>query len=171
MDGSSVNLAELFPAACDKSHVRHPPPASLGNPSAVQLLPTKARAILALELRGLPKTEIAVRLRMKENAVRRITHTDRYIAARDVLLGHLDADFRAMKPMAFNALRNGLQSGDVVVALRASDQWMRAAGFIQHGKCSAGQRGVSAEDVARKLLTVDVNVKINRGPDDQSSSK
>jgi hypothetical protein len=42
MDGSNINLAELFPAAYDKSHVRQPSPASLGNPSAVQLLPTKA---------------------------------------------------------------------------------------------------------------------------------
>ena len=157
MDGSNINLAELFPAAHDKLHVQLP--GSLGNPSAIQLLPTKARAILALELRGLPKTQIAVRLHMKENAVRRITHTDRYIAARAALLDRLDHEFLAMKPMAFNALCRGLHSVDEGIALRASEQWMRAAGFMQHGRGGARQ-GVTAEDVASKLLQLNVNVSI-----------
>jgi hypothetical protein len=162
MDGGNFNLTELFPAAYDKSHVRPPFPASLGNPSAVQLLPTKARAILALELRGLPKTQIAVRLHMKEQAVRRITHTDRYIAARAVLLDRLDHEFLAMKPAVFNALRRGLDSGDEGIALRASEQWMRAAGFMHYGKGEA-QQGLTAEDVAKQMLQLNVTVNVKPG--------
>ena len=160
MDGSNINLAELFPAAHDKLHVQLP--GSLGNPSAIQLLPTKARAILALELRGLPKTQIAVRLHMKEQAVRRITHTDRYIAARAALLDRLDHEFLAMKPMAFNALCRGLHSVDEGIALRASEQWMRAAGFMQHGRGGARQ-GVTAEDVAKQMLQLNVTVNVKPG--------
>jgi hypothetical protein len=162
MDGSNINLVELFPAAFDKSHVRPPPPASLGNPSAVQLLPTKARAILVLELRGLPKTQIAVRLHMKENAVRRITHTDRYIAARDAALDRMDGEFRAMKPSAFEALRRGLGSSDENTGLRAAELWMKAAGFMQHGKGEARQ-GLTAEDVAKQMLQLNVTVKVKPG--------
>jgi hypothetical protein len=169
MDGSNINLAELFPAAFDKSHVRASPPASLGNPSAVQPLPTKARVVLQLQLRGLPKTEVARRLRLSEKQVQCITHTDRYIAARDVMLDRMDAEFLAMKPMTFNALRSGLQRSDENTALRASEQWMRAVGFMHHGKNEAAQ-GVTAEDVAKQTLQLNVNVNINRGTGGLSSS-
>jgi hypothetical protein len=134
----------------------------LGNPSAVQLLPTKARAILALELRGLPKTQIAVRLHMKEDAVRRITRTDRYIAGRDAALDRMDAEFHAMKPAAFEAVWNGLKSRDENTGLRAAELWMKATGFMQHGKGEATQ-GVTAEDVAKQMLQLNVTVNVEPG--------
>jgi hypothetical protein len=149
----------LFPAAYEPrvtgrdANVGAPP----NEPKPDRPLNTRARMILALELRGLHKTEIAVRMRLSEAQVQRLTRTDSYIAARDGMLDRMDAEFRAMKPMAFEALRRGLKSGDENTALRASEQWMRAAGFMQHGK-GEGRQGVTAEDVATVLM-VNVNIK------------
>src|SRR5215471_21016049 len=79
LENRNPNLAELFPAAYNESPVRRSESLpSLGNPSGMPLLPARARAVLALELRGLRKTEIAVQLNIKETAVHYITRTDRY---------------------------------------------------------------------------------------------
>jgi hypothetical protein len=155
-----LDLAQLFPAVYEPhvtgrdANVSTPPSPE---PKPDRPLNTRARMVLALELRGLHKTEIAVRLRLSEAQVQRLTRTDGYIAARDAALDRMDAEFRAMKPMAFEALRRGLKSGDENTALRASEQWMRAVGFMRHGN-GEGRQGVTAEDVA-KVLTVNVNIK------------
>jgi len=155
------NLAELFPAAYNKSPERRSKSLpSLGNPSGVPLLPARACAVLALELRGLRKTEIAVQLNLKETAVHYITRTDRYMAARKVMLDRLDGEFLAMKPAVLDALRRGLDSADDNVAVRASEVWMRATGFMQYGKGEASSI-ITAEDVVRRLLTVAVNVNVD----------
>src|SRR5262249_12613071 len=129
--------------------------------NAVQRLSTKARMVLALELRGLRKSEIATRLRLKENAVHYIAQTKRYIDTRAVLLDYLDHEFLAMKPAAFNALRRGLASCDENVAVRASEQWMRTSGFMQHGKGEKTQGDVTAEDVVRQLLGAAGSVNVD----------
>src|SRR5262249_6299676 len=93
-------------------------------------------------------------------AVHYITRTDRYIAARKVLLDRLDGEFLAMKPAVLDALRRGLDSADDNVAVRASEVWMRATGLLQHGKGEASS-SITAEDVVRPLLTVAVNVNVD----------
>jgi hypothetical protein len=105
---------------------------------------------------------------MKEHAVRRITHTDRYIAARAVLFNRLDHEFLAMKPAVFNALRRGLDSGDEGIALRASEQWMRAAGFMHYGKGEARQ-GLTAEDVAKQMLQLNLTLNVKPGQQGRGS--
>lgn len=162
---SSEQLAQLFPAA----YTPHIPikrgdilPDELrGKADPRRPLRTKARMVLSLELRGKTTGEIAAQLGMHANTVSAITRTDRYIAAREVLLGRMDAEFSAMKPDAFRALSQGLRSRDENTALRASETWMKAAGFGQYGKGNQSQ-GLTAEDVARQLLQVNVNI-VNQG--------
>ena len=115
--------------------------------------------ILSLELRGQTKVEIAEHLKISPLRVSQITRTERYILAREEVLSAADQDFLNMKPEAMKALRSGLGSRDENTALRASETWMRAAGFMQYGK---GQQnaGVTAEDIAAQLLQVNVQVNI-----------
>lgn len=167
---TSEDLARLFPAAYTprttglrnrpqgfKSDTDHTGRSTRG---ALKILSTRARMVLSLELRGKDKREIAQHLQMSEQQVGNITRTQRYIAHREVLLGEADQDFLNMKPQAMAALRRGFSSGDEGIALRASETWMRAAGFMQYGK-SGSQSTVTAEDVAAQLLQVNVQVNVN----------
>ena len=166
---SNEQLAELFPAAFVKHVAPTRPDAAemarqnegrtLGSRNKPRPLSTRARMILSLDLRSQSTAEIAQKMGLHERAVQWIRRTDRYIAAREALLGRMDAEFSAMKPAVFNALSNGLRSRDENTALRASETWMKAAGFGQYGKGNA-QQGITAEDVARQLLQVNVNVNI-----------
>lgn len=166
-DIGSRMLADLFPAA----YTPHVPAKIPGNGDASRFggktrgqskhLSTRVRMILTLELRGKTQGEIAQQMQMRPSSVHRIVNTDRYVAAREELLGRMDSEFATFKSLAFTALGNGLRSRDENVALRASEQWMRAAGFGQYGRGNA-QQGVTAEDVVRQLLQVNVNVNVDK---------
>jgi hypothetical protein len=74
----------------------------------------------------------------------------------------MDAEFIAMKPLAFAALKNGLGSNDENTALRASEQWFKGAGFGGFAKDPVPQTRLTAEDVAAQLLAgLNVNVQVN----------
>jgi hypothetical protein len=156
---------ELFPAAfapivrTERPNQGHHLEGHRTGPKYVRPLSTRTRAILSLELRGHDKQAIAAMLNLAPRSVWRITNTARYLAKRDEVLDRMDADFVGMKPLAFQALRGALTSRDENTALRASEQWMKAAGFMQYGR-STGQQGVTAEDVAARLLNV-TNVTVN----------
>lgn len=165
----SEELRQLFPAAYEP-HRRVGNLTELPIPeekiprgrSPLKQLSTRARMILTMELRGFDKKQIAQRLQMTEQGVVRLTGTDRYIAHRDKYLERMDAEMLAMKPLAFNALRGGLTSQDENTALRASEQWMKAAGFMHYGKAAQGSNlPVTAEEVAARLQANVVNVQVN----------
>lgn len=163
----SSQLAELFPAAYDP-HVpwRRPDlvgvhPGGANDKPVHKLLSTRARMILSMELRNNTLTEIAQKLHVGIERISRITRTDRYIEAREALLGRMDHEFMAMKPAAFAAIGQGLRSRDENTALRASETWMRAAGFGTYGKGPIGAQPVTAEDVVKQLLSVNVQVNVN----------
>src|SRR6266446_9782496 len=163
----SDELRELFPAAyTTHRRVNH----STGDIEHMQgrrrqtprALSTRTRMILTMEMRGFSQQDIARRLEMTSGSVWRIVNTERYRAHRDHYLERMDAELLAMKPLAFTALRNGLTDTDQNTALRASEQWMKAAGFMHYGQRGAGQgnAAVTAEDVAAQLLQ-NVNIQVN----------
>jgi len=78
---------------------------------------------------------------------------------RSELLDEMDNEFLVMKPAAMAALRRGLVDRDTNTALRASEMWMKTSGFMQYGKGSQ-QGTLSAEDVAKQLLQVNVQVNV-----------
>lgn len=121
---------------------------------------TRWAAIYTLELRGLKQAQIAEALGLNTQAVSRIVTDDRYIAYRERHLATLDQEFVAMKPLAFAALKGGLSSSDENTALRASEQWFKGAGYGGFSKTERVSTGLTAEDVARALLT-GVNVQVN----------
>lgn len=162
----SSQLAELFPAAYEPHvPVRRPDLVNREPPKndkpVNKLLSTRARLILLLELRNNTQTEIAQKLQISLERVNKIIRTDRYIEAREALLGRMDHEFMAMKPAAFAAIGQGLRSRDENTALRASETWMRAAGFGTYGKGPIGAQPVTAEDVVKQLLSVNVQVNVN----------
>jgi hypothetical protein len=114
-----------------------------------------------LEIRGHSKRDIAKMLNMSEGRVVMISRADRYIEARDREFRSMDNEFISMKPAAFDALSNALHSRDQKVALAASEAWFRTAGFMQYGK-GVGQQGVTAEDVAKQLLQVNIQVNVEK---------
>lgn len=128
-------------------------------------LKTKWTAIYTLELRGFGIREIAEALGMSVNGVSRVTLDERYIAYREEHLSSLDQEFVAMKPLAFAALRGGLGSQDENTALRASEQWFKAANYGGFSKHERPAVSTSAEDIARSLLNqVNIQVNVNTTP-------
>ena len=115
-------------------------------------------AILTLDLRGFSAVEISERLRCSSNRISLIRGCARYKAERDRRLGRLDDDFVAMKPLAFDALRRGLRAADENVALRASEQWFKTAGF---GRSPGSETPLTAEAIAAALLSQQINVTVN----------
>lgn len=124
---------------------------------------TRWAAMYALELRGCNKSDIAAQLGVSDQAVIAATRDPRYIAYREEHLAALDNDFVAMKPLAFAALSNGLRSQDENTALRASEQWFKGASFGGFAKEPQQSSALTAEDVARQILSggVSVNVQVN----------
>ena len=142
-------------------HVPAPDPYAQG--LAKKRLRTRARAILSLEIRGHSKKDIAEILGLTPVRVIQITRTDRYLEERDRQLGQLDSEFIGMKPAAFTALDNALRSRDQRLALAACETWFRTSGFMQYGKSSANSQGLTAEDVAKQLMQVNIQVNVERG--------
>lgn len=169
-----LSLDELFPAAPPHSphsatprpnaHLAiHPEDARVGKLARGEI-PTRWASIYALELRGLGIGEIAQALGLAPGSVSRITTDARYIKYREEHLSAIDAEFVQMKPLAFAALRSGLNSNDENTALRASEQWFKGAGFGGFAKDPVPQTRLTAEDVAAQLLAgLNVNVQVNVG--------
>jgi transcriptional regulator with XRE-family HTH domain len=123
---------------------------------------TRWAAIYTLELRGLDQKDIAQALNLTPASVSQIVRDDRYVAYREKHLAELDSEFVQMKPLAFAALRSGLNSNDENTALRASEQWFKGAGFGGFAKDPVPQTRLTAEDVAAQLLAgLNVNVQVN----------
>jgi DNA-binding CsgD family transcriptional regulator len=163
MDSHNAKLIELHPAIADDGLDADDAAAQ----PQLQQLSFRASQILNLQMQGLPKKEIAVRLGMSENQVGHITRSSDYVAARDGLLDREDAALRAMKPMAFKALEEGLCSRDEYTRLMAAALFFRIRGYTHHGEeCEAHDpRRVSAEDVAKALLPAQTAVpKISPSP-------
>lgn len=178
----AIDLNALFPG--DGVRARKPVDSYMDNPVArgeypgigltactEDNVPTRWASICSFELRGLNKKEIAGALNMGYHSIIQITNDERYLAYRDKRLAALDNDFIAMKPLAFDALRNGLRSKDENVALRAAEQWFKGASFGGYSKKEQEQSSLTAEDVASALLNavqVNVNVNVNSGQSDAS---
>jgi transcriptional regulator with XRE-family HTH domain len=130
--------------------------------------------VYTLELRGLSYKQIAEALNMSSSGVAHIVADPRYIEYREQHLATLDQEFVAMKPLAFRALRGGLQSPDENTALRASEQWFKAANYGGFSKHERPAVSTSAEDIARELLrggiNVQVNTQVNVAPPESSDS-
>ena len=167
-DGTSI-LDKLFPDT--PPHAKQTRASSTpGNPayltmhegrSASKEVNGRWASVCTLELRGLSQKNIAEALGIAPHTVSVIVNDDRYIQYRRERLAALDEDFVAMKPLALSALRGGLQSADENTALRASEQWFRAASFGGYSKTEQPSRAVTAEDVAKQLLQVNVQVNVD----------
>lgn len=165
-------LADYFPGASQPASTRlaesfadHPERRQDGgSPHAdVEFIPTKWRSILSMEMQGLTKTEIASRLGMHQASVSMICRRPAYVSFRERHLGKLDADFFAMKPLALRALERGLTGTDDNTALKAADMWFSGARYQGYDKSKVtGQETLSAEDVVKRLLQVNVQVNIDK---------
>lgn len=153
------------------SFATHPEDAAHDGKVTVAGICTKWRAIMSLELQGVPKNEIATRVGMSAGSISNITLDPRYIEYRDAYLASIDGEFFAMKPLAFDALRKGLTSNDEDTALKAADMWFRGGSFGGFSKRDEPAKNLTAEDVVRQLLQREpvvqqVNVQVNVGTDD-----
>ncbi len=165
---SNSILDRVFPAAPPHDHVT--PDGRRGGPvkhltqhkgsSRHERIVTRWASIYTLELRGLSQKQIAEALNMSPSGVGHITTDPRYIEYREQHLSSLDQEFVAMKPLAFRALRGGLSSPDENTALRASEQWFKAANYGGFSKHERPAVTTSAEDIARSLLN-QVNIQVN----------
>lgn len=166
----AIDLDTLFPPA--PSHPRSRDTRGYGSPvdrgehpgtgmKTPKHITTRARTICSLELRGFDKKQIAESMGLAYATVSRITNSERYVAARNELLADMDNEFISMKPLALSALKGGLTSRDEQTALRASDQWFKAAGYGGYSREPQPSNVATAEDVARLLLGVNVNVNVN----------
>ena len=169
---SNSILDRVFPAAPPHDHVT--PHARTGDKTGKNLtmhegkkrvdrVTTRWASVYTLELRGLTHKQIAEALNMSVGGIAHIIADPRYIEYREQHLSTLDQEFVAMKPLAFRALRGGLQSPDENTALRASEQWFKAANYGGFSKHERPAVSTSAEDIARSLLN-QVNIQVNVHP-------
>jgi hypothetical protein len=121
---------------------------------------TKARTILTLQMRGHTQAQIAGMMHLSPQGVCVIIQRPEYKQMRERVLRELDDEFLAMKPLAFDAIEGGLRSSDENVALKAADMWFKGAGFGSYSKTPAIDPTVTAEDVVRNLLQINVNVNV-----------
>jgi hypothetical protein len=121
---------------------------------------TKARTILTLQMRGHTQAQIAEMMHLSPQGVCVIIQRPEYKEMRERVLRELDDEFLAMKPLAFDAIEGGLRSSDENVALKAADMWFKGAGFGSYSKTPAVDSTVTAEDVVRNLLQINVNVNV-----------
>lgn len=144
-----------------------------GRARTLDKMPLVWRTISTLQLRGLSIRQIASELRLSDSGVARITRDERYLQYSAQILSEMDQEFLQMKPLAFQALKGGLQALDQDIALRASMQWFKAAGYggFGAGSSAGGARTstASAEEVAQRLLA-QVNIQINVHPNTGSAS-
>lgn len=129
--------------------------------SKLENIKTRWAAIYALELRGCTQAQIAEVVHMTPMSVGQVTRDPRYKQYREEHMAQLDHEFVEMKPMAFAALRGGLDSTDENTALRASEQWFKAAGFGGFAKNPEPTSPLTAEDIVSKLLNINVAVQVN----------
>jgi hypothetical protein len=118
-------------------------------------LTVRARQVLNLELQGLRKIDIAVRLGLHENHIGQITRTPGYITARNAMLDRdINAMIRGLTPMAIRTLEEGFQSPNEYIRMAAAGMVFKILGFMHHGKeCEAyANGGVTAEDICKRLL-------------------
>lgn len=120
------------------------------------------QAVLTLDIRGVQAIEIAERLNMTPTRVSAIRNTERYREAKAERLHALDDEFASMKPLALNALRRGLDNtADDNIALRASEQWFKTAGYGSYSKTeTATVVGLTAESIAAAMLKQQINVSV-----------
>jgi hypothetical protein len=147
MDGCTARLTLLHPSEGDDA-------ATLPTPEEQQLS-FRARQILNLELQGLRKVEIAVRLGLAESTVSYITLSPSYIAVRNARLDHYThTTIRAMIPQAVRTLEEAFHSPHEHIRLAAAGMTFKILGYMHHGKeCEAyTNNGITAEDVCRRLL-------------------
>jgi hypothetical protein len=140
-------LIELNPADTDHADV----PAM----QHLQQLSVRARQVLNLELQGLRKADISVRLGLHENYVGHIARTPSYVAARNALLDHhVHTMIRGLTPMAIRTLEEGFHSPNEYIRMAAAGMAFKILGFMHHGKeCEAyANGGVTAEDICKQLL-------------------
>lgn len=179
---STLLLDKHFPPPPEERHTYSPgsgfavAPENIrgGGGVASEDISTRHRAILSLELQGATKQAIAQRLGLAYITIQKITTDPRYIKFRNEYLAALDDEFFAMKPLAFAALKGGLQSQDEDTALKASDQWFKAAGFGGYSKSPEPSTNLTAEDVVRQLLHVEadsVQININTTPEGRDGQR
>jgi len=140
-------LIELYPADTDDVSASLVP--------QLRQLTVRARQVLSLELQGLRKIDIAVRLGLHENYVGQITGTPSYITARNAMLDRdINAMIRGLTPMAIRTLEEGFQSPNEYIRMAAAGMIFKILGFMHHGKeCDAyANGGVTAEDICKRLL-------------------
>ncbi len=118
------------------------------------------RQVFALHMSGRPNTEISDALGLDYTRVSMIINDPLMQTLIAQANDDLDGELRALFPMALDTLRKGMNSGDLKVGLKASDQFFRTQGKYRQ----SDERDQTAEDVIRDILEIHsegpVSVKI-----------
>jgi hypothetical protein len=96
-------------------------------------------------------------------SVEALRRGDSYKRARVRAYEGIDEQFGSLRGLAVRALRAGLEHEDAVVALGAAKLWFQVAGYGEFGKAMVSV-GVTAEDVARRLMALAGEEAVPAGP-------
>lgn len=131
-------------------------------PEGLKELSTRHRTILSMEMRGHDKREIAEALQLNYGYVCQVTRSKRYLNARNTQLNEADNAFINLGPKAIEALGDGLgKSSNMSDRLKAADLWFRTRGYGAFAKEPSTNGPVTAEDVVKQLLQVNLQVNLN----------
>lgn len=123
--------------------------AHIASTGLVRPLSAKWAMIMSLQLRGHTNLAISHQLQTSPTRITAITRTERYQEALKERLAAFDSELLALKPLAIDALRDGLLDGDKNIALRASDQFFKVTGG---GGVAQPSGPASAHEIARALV-------------------
>ena len=106
--------------------------------------------VLALHLAGRRVSEIEELTGYRPATIYHILSEPNVISLRQQLLNHTAKEFEALFEKTVNAIRDGLGSADMKIALEAADKWLKAHG--KYMKSEGTQINVTAEDIVFNIL-------------------
>lgn len=108
----------------------------------------KHRRIVALHLRGKSQTAIAAAVGCSPSLVSTTLRRPQAKAILAEAYAQYDAEARALFPLALDAIRRNIQSGDGQTELKAADMALKINGKYEQ----AAESAVTAEDVIERVL-------------------
>ncbi|MFQ5433935.1 MAG: hypothetical protein ACE5FD_03580 [Anaerolineae bacterium] len=135
-------------------------------------MPSGAKPLLSLSprhielvkahLEGVPNQDLAQIFHMTPSTVSRILHDPLVVEIKEQHRRDVDAEFDALYQKSIAAIRAGLDEMQPAgIRLKAADMYLKQA--AQRSESAAGAGGETAEDFARRILQLQLNVQVNTG--------
>lgn len=128
-------------------------PTILDFPTVVKSAPFKRlkmkhRRVIALHIQSLKNSEIAALLNVSASYVSTVLNNPAVQPILESIYKDYEKELKALFPLTVNALRDGLEHGEMGERLRATELWHKIHGTFQN----VDEARVTAEDVIERIM-------------------